>query len=288
MDGTTPLLDQPTATAALQHFPAQSAQTLGKLLLLPALGVPARRYAHCATLLAEAGISVTLMEWRGLGDSPLRASRGCDFGFAELLDADIPGALRSMRETAPEAPLWIMGHSLGGHLGAITAGRLQETVDGLILVACGSPWLAAYDGATRRRIRLLCMLIPLCNALLGYFPGDRIGFGGRQPRRLMRDWRALALTGRYTAEGIAEDLEAGLVHYAGPVLSLRMADDTFAPRAAVRAVTDKLAAADLQNAVIDENELGQPADHFRWAKQPQAVVSRVAAWCTHSIEEASA
>lgn len=288
MEGSTSLPDRQTATAPLRHFPAQSAQALGKLLLLPALGVPARRYTQCATLLAEAGINVTLMEWRGLGESPLRASRGCDFGFVELLDEDIPAALRSMRATSPETPLWIMGHSLGGHLGAITAGRLQETVDGLILMACGSPWLAAYDGATRGASACFCAFISPCNALLGDFPGDRIGFGGRQPRRLMHDWRALALTGRYTAEGIGEDLEAGLARYAGPVLGLRMADDSFAPRAAVRAVTDRLAAADLQEAVIDAAELGRPADHFHWAKQPQAVVSRVARWCARSIEETAA
>lgn len=282
MDGTRYTARRQSAAPVLRHFPAQNAQALGKLLLLPALGVPARRYVPCATLLAEAGIAVTLMEWRGVGDSPLRAARGCDFGFAELLDADIPAALRAMREAAPEAPLWIMGHSLGGHLGAITAGRLQETIDGLILVACGSPWVAAYDGPTRRRIRLLCALISPCNALLGYFPGERIGFGGRQPRRLMRDWRALALTGRYTAQGIDEDLEAGLARYNGPVLSLRMADDAFAPAAAVRAVTDKLAAAERTDAVIDAAALGQPADHFRWTKQPEAVAGRIAAWCAQA------
>lgn len=285
MDGTTQFPGAHAVGPLLRHFPAQRKTPLGSLLLLPALGVPARQYSGCAALLAEAGIAVTLMEWRGVGDSPLRASRGCNFGFAELLDEDIPAALRGMRAAAPEAPLWIMGHSLGGHLGAITAGRLQETVDGLILLACGSPWINAYPAPTRRRIRLLCALIPLSNVLLGYFPGDRIGFGGRQPRRLMRDWRALALTGRYTAEGIDEDLDAGLAHYAGSVLSLRMADDSFAPAEAVCAVTDKLTAAEIENAVIGEAELGQKADHFRWARQPEPVATRVAEWCARTTRE---
>lgn len=268
----------------LLRFPARG-HAIGKVLVLPALGVPARFYTRLAEQLAECGLEVSVLELRGIGDSPLRASRRCDFGFAELLDEDIPAALHSLGCARDDLPVWLLGHSLGGHLAIITAGRMPEEIDGLMLVACGSPWRDAYTGATRRRIEALCALIPVCNALLGHFPGDRIGFGGRQPRRLMRDWRALALTGRYTAEGIGEDLEAGLARYAGPVLSLRMADDTFAPAAAVHAVTDKLAAADLQNAVIDTNELGQPADHFRWAKQPQAVVRRVVAWCARAIEE---
>lgn len=279
MEGNTPFIAAGSSGALLRHFPAPCSRFHGSLLLLPALGVPARRYARCAELLAEGGLQVTLMEWRGVGDSPLHASRARDFGFAELLDEDIPTTLRDMREAAPEAPLWIMGHSLGGHLGAITAGRLQETIDGLILVACGSPWLGAYAGRTRRRIQLLCALIPLCNALLGYFPGNRIGFGGRQPRRLMRDWRALALTGHYSAEGIDENVEAGMATYTGPVLSLRLSDDDFAPESAVRAVTGKLAAATLETDVIEADELAGPADHFHWTRRPEALAARVVDYC---------
>ena len=267
----------------LLRFPARG-HAIGKVLVLPALGVPARFYTRLAEQLAECGLEVSVLELRGIGDSPLRASRRCDFGFAELLDEDIPAALHSLGCARDDLPVWLLGHSLGGHLAVITAGRMPEEIDGLMLVACGSPWRDAYHGATRRRIDALCALIPVCNALLGYFPGDRIGFGGRQPRRLMRDWRALALTGRYSAEGIDEDLDAGLAHYAGSVLSLRMAEDTFAPESAVRAVTGKLTSAVLESAVIDAAELGQPADHFRWAKQPEVITHRVADWCTRATQ----
>lgn len=261
----------------LLRFPARDHAT-GKVLVLPALGVPARFYAQLAEQLAARGLEVAVLELRGTGDSPLRASRRCDFGFAELLDEDVPAALHSLGCARDGLPVWLLGHSLGGHLAVITAGRMPEEIDGLMLVACGSPWREAYRDATRRKIGALCALIPVCNALLGYFPGDRIGFGGRQPRRMMRDWRTLALSGRYSAEGIDDDLEAGIPRYAGPVLSLRMADDAFAPEAATRAVTDKLAGADPTESVLDADALGTAADHFRWARRPDAVVARMADW----------
>lgn len=277
MDDTQPGFGRDDAPL-LRHIPAVGVAR-GSVLLLPALGVPAAKYQRCASLLGEAGFDVGLLEWRGVGDSPERAARNCDFGFRELLDEEIPRALRALSEAAPGQPLYILGHSLGGHLAAITAGRVGELIDGLILVACGSPSLDAFPPPTRRRIRALCALIPPCNRLLGYFPGNRLGFGGRQPRRLMRDWRHLALSGRYAAEGIDEDLEAGIGDFRGPVLSLRMADDDFAPPAAVRAVTRRFTHATVAETTLDADALGTAADHFHWARRPEAVVARIAAWC---------
>lgn len=270
----------------MRHFAAPESHRFGRILLLPALGTPARYYDRVAGQLAAQGLDTHTLELRGAGDSPLRAARNCDFGFRELLDEDIPAALRTIGAGVDGTPVWLVGHSLGGHLATISAGRLTSVIDGIALIACGSPWLVAYDAAMRRRIRTLTMLIPLCNALLGYYPGDRIGFGGRQPRRLMRDWRQLALSGRYQAEGIEEDIEAGIAHYAGPVLSLRMADDAFAPAAATRAVTDKLVRADLSEVVLDAEALGTRADHFRWARNPDAVVAQLKTWCRSTASRA--
>lgn len=273
------------SAAMTRHFPASEGGRVGRILLLPALGTPARYYDRVALQLASQGLDTHTLELRGCGESPLRPARNCDFGFRELLDEDIPSALRMIGAGTDGTPVWLVGHSLGGHLATISANRLASVIDGIALIACGSPWLEAYDAAMRRRIRTLTMLIPVCNALLGYFPGDRIGFGGRQPRRLMRDWRQLALSGRYHAEGIEEDIEAGIARYAGPVLSLRMADDTFAPATATRAVTDKLVQAVLRESVLDAKTLGACADHFRWARQPEAVVAQLSAWCRSNASQ---
>ncbi|MCI5102604.1 alpha/beta fold hydrolase [Algiphilus sp.] len=252
---------------------------LGRLLLLPALGVPAGYYDPLAEQLTKAGLETHTLELRGSGDSPLRAGRGCDFGFRELLDEDIPSALRPLHAAKDGLPVWLAGHSLGGHLAAMSAGRLGFAIDGLVLLACGLPWRGAFDARARLRIDVLRLLIPVCNTVLGYFPGDRLGFGGRQPRRLMREWSRLAYCGRYAAEGIDEDLEAGVAQYAGPVLTLRMTDDPFAPLAACRAVTEKMAHARHSETALDAATLGTRADHYRWARKPDAVTPHLTDWC---------
>ncbi|MFP5441680.1 MAG: alpha/beta fold hydrolase [Gammaproteobacteria bacterium] len=255
-----------------------AAQPRANIVLMAALGVAARFYLPLAQDLCAAGLNVALVEQRGHGESGLRPSRRTDFGFRHALLHDIPAVLDHVGNTAPGLPLYLMGHSLGGHYAAITAGRLPHRVDGVIVAACGTPWIGAFRGRIRSQLKLLVRLVPALNLLLGYYPGDRVGFGGREARTLMADWRDLAIDNRYRARGLDEDLEAGIARYRGPVLSLRMADDTYAPEAAMTAVTDKFIAGRVTRRLLTADDLGDRADHFRWARSPSAVTREVSAW----------
>ena len=247
--------------------------------MLPALGVTASYYAPLAEALAGQGLEVGVLELPGQGGSPVRASWRVDFGFRELLEEDVPAALQQLREAAPDVPLLLLGHSLGGHLAAMTAGRGSAgEIDGLILTACSSPWLPGYDRKTRRQLRMLRTLVRLSIVTLGYYPGHRLGFGGREARTLMRDWLALMANNRYRAAGLYENLDAAVARYTGPVLAVRMAEDTYAPEAAMEAVLGKFKSASLTREVIDSVALGTRADHFRWAREPDALVQRITAW----------
>lgn len=122
------------------------------------------------------------MEQRGHGHSALRASRKVDFGFREWLTEDIPAAVDAIGGRHDE-PLLIAGHSLGGHLGAVWSALHRERVAGLALVATATPYPGHFEARTARQIRLLRALLPVFHTTLGYFPGDRLGFGGREAGR---------------------------------------------------------------------------------------------------------
>lgn len=257
-------------------YPAENANA--NIVVMAALGVGARFYQPLAVALQQAGVNVALVEQRGHGDSALRPSRKIDFGFREGLQNDIPAVLDRLQEKTPLLPCYLMGHSLGGHYAAITAGRFPERVAGVIIAACGSTWIEAFSGRTRRQLKLLCRLIPFFNVLLGYYPGNRLGFGGREARTLMADWLALAKTNVYQARGMDEDFDAAIGCYSGPLLSIRLADDPFAPEAAMAAVSDKFLRSQVDKVVISAAELGDKADHFRWVRTPAAVVDQVTRW----------
>ncbi len=263
-------------TLPVNWCPAESAR--GSVILMVALGMGARFYQPLAQALQAAGLNVALLEQRGHGDSPWRPSHHCDWGFREPLVNEIPVTLDWVKSRSSGLPVYLMGHSLGGHYSAMAAGVYGEQIDGIILAACGSSWGGGFTGTTRRKLAFLCAMIPPVSALLGYYPGDKLGFGGREARTLMQDWRALAKTNRYQANGFSDDLDCGIAQYSGPVLSLSLADDPFAPPASVDAVVDKFIAASVSNVLLDEQTLGDRADHFRWVRSPAATVELIICW----------
>ena len=268
----------------LDWFPA--AAPASTVVLMPALGMGARFYQPLARALQAKGLNVALLEQRGHGDSPWRPSRKCDWGFREPLVDEIPAVLEWLGITVPGQSIYLMGHSLGGHFAAMAAGRYPQQVDGVILAACGSPWIGGFSDKTARQLKVLCRLIPPACALLGYYPGKQLGFGGREARTLMTDWLAVAKTNRYQASGLSEDLDSDIATYRGPVLCLRLQDDPFAPRDAVHAVTDKFIQADVEHRVLNTQVLGDKADHFRWVRTPEAVAGTILGWL-RQIREAA-
>ena len=247
------------------------------LYWLPAMGVPARHYLPLAEALAAQGVAVVVHEWRGIGSSNRRAGRRCNWGYRELLEDDLPAALAAVRERWPRATCRLGGHSLGGQLSSLFASLHPDKYAGLVLVASGSPywrryrygWLirAAYAGA------------PLVAGLLGYLPGRRIGFGGNEARGVIADWARSGRTGRYAADGVAQDFEQQLASLRLPLLALRLRDDWLGPPASLNWLLGKMPLVQRTLEVITPQDLGGlSADHFGWMKTPAPIAERIASW----------
>ncbi len=248
------------------------------MVILPALGIAAKFYARVARSLNAHGFDVVVMEQRGHGASPLRASRHNDFGFREWLIHDIPATLDWVWQNLSGNRRYLLGHSLGGHLGAMACGLYPDRVDGLVLSACASPWISAYPINLRIKLRILSGVVRYCAPILGYYPGSSVGFGGREARTLMHDWRHMVHHNRYFAAGLDSDIDAAVNAYAGPVLSVRYAADSFAPEAATNAVTNKFSSAQLSHMLITSDAYTRPADHYQWAREPDVISQAIASW----------
>jgi len=246
------------------------------MLLLPALGVPARFYRHLAEHLAAAGIATCLFEQRGHGKSPYRAGRGQHFGLKAFLEDDIPAAISHMQSELPQTPLYLGGHSLGGHLSSITAGQ-RDDIAGVVHLACGFPYHGLFGSKQAGQIKWLCRLLPALTALVGYFPGDRVGFGGREYRRLMLDWRDWAMGGSYDGPA-TPDAMAAIAGYEGRVLSLAFDRDRLAPDKAVEFSRGCFKNADVTGRKLGEPEQGRYVGHFDWARKPDGVIREIVNW----------
>jgi len=251
-------------------------------VFLPALGIQAKWYKRLGIELAGKGCSVCLVEQRGHGASNVPIRRGTRFGIAEFVDQDIPVILDAVELRNPEAPVVLAGHSLGGHLATIYAGIKPKRISGVAHIACGFPYHRDFPASRARLIKLLCFLIPIAGVVPGYFPGKLIGFGGKESIRLMRDWRAWALTGRFNFDG-REGIEQAVSRFTGPVISIELDKDDFSSPAAGARALSPFTRANVTRVTLGAAEQGDFLGHFVWARQPAGVVTCLSQWVAQEV-----
>ena len=239
------------------------------IVVAPALGVRASYYTKLCRGLAARGVDAVAIDQPGLGASPLRPARGRDWGYAELIE-HYSAAVSALTRLRPNAPIVLLGHSIGGQVGLMLAGRPEVPIRGVMLVASGTPHFRAWEGSEAVQIRLATMGFALVARTLGYFPGDKLGFGGRNARRLICEWARVSKTGAYEFEGLSG--EALLRAPGPPVLAIHLRGDRLAPEAAMREVLERLEARH-----VDFETWAEPphrGDHNRWPSEPAFIVDR--------------
>jgi predicted alpha/beta hydrolase len=254
------------------------------LIFYPALGTPAKIYRNIAEEFVAHGIAVCTPDWRGIGTSSIRASRRSNFGYRHLVEIDAPALIAEIQTRFPNAPIWVGGHSLGGQLSSLIAAS-TPVVRGFLPIASGSVYLPCFSPRVQRQVHLIGFLNRIAGPLLGYFPGNRIGFGGREASGLMRDWYQVARSGRYQPAGSEKDYEAALTQLRIPALGVNFQHDNMATASAAEYLLGKLKSCKTErwNWTAAETE-GIELDHYSWLKHPKVVVPRIAAWILSKTE----
>ncbi|MEU7579207.1 alpha/beta fold hydrolase [Streptomyces sp. NPDC041068] len=262
--------------------PAPGPPPAPAVLILPAMGAPARFYRRFAHALHDEGLTVLTADLRGQGEATPHVTdpTAVDHGYRAIVEEDLPAVVAAIRAAlGTEMPLYLLGHSMGGQLGLVHASLgVGPGVDGVALVASGSVWYRAY-GRLRAPFLLAGELLVAATAtVLGRWPGTRLGFGGNQPKGVMRDWAHQGRTGRYAAKGSALDYEAALAALDLPVLAVCVEGDTYAPASALDHLLSKVPRARLTRRRYTAQEAGARLDHFAWTRAGAALAKQVAAW----------
>lgn len=254
----------------VSFFESKKEYTQATVLLFPAMGVAASYYTNFAEQLSLLGIHVVTADLRGLGLSPVRASKKVDYGYYDIIENEYEGIVRTVQTRLPDEPLYIMGHSLGGQLASLFYSKHQPNIKGLILVASCSVYYKGWNGLGRIKILFASQFFRLISKLFGYFPGKKVGFGGTEAKTQMQDWGKNAVNGKYILSGTDFDFEKGLSVSKLPILAISIKGDDFAPEKAVKNLYQKF---DKESPIThlhlgnEELEL-KKVNHFNWAKQP--------------------
>ena len=250
------------------------------LLAVPAMGVRAEFYAELSARFRNGCLGLAISDLRGNGNSTVRAGWRSDFGYREMAELDLAAAMDSLEESFPGTPVFLLGHSLGGHVAGLYASRHASRCAGLILIACGTPYFRNWSLPQGLWILGRIEAATWLAQLLGHFPGRLFGFGWREARRLMSEWRRLAWTGSFQGEAWLAAGERALGELRLPVLSLCVQGDDWAPAKAVAHLAAKLSAC--RTEFMELPRPGNGSAHFAWIRCPEAA-NAVEAWVIGKI-----
>jgi lysophospholipase len=143
-----------------RYWPPTAGEPTGALLVVHGLSEHSGRYAEFADAVTTAGYAVGAVDLYGHGESPGKR------GHIRSFEADHLGAvdelIRRVERDAPDLPLWLVGHSLGGLIAArwaqsrVFARRLR----GLILLAPFVEPRMRVPGWKRATSRMLGRIAP--------------------------------------------------------------------------------------------------------------------------------
>lgn len=237
------------------------------------MGVGWSYYRPLIERLRSEGAIVIAQDLRGNGHR-----RGAaDSGFREIVELDIPDIVAESRSQWPGHPIWLMGHSLGGQLSAVSAAHNSLPIAGLVLVAAGSAHARGFPPLLGLRNRLAARCFAAITVLLGYWPGDRVGFGGRQPRRLLLDWAYVVRTGRYRSGDADRLYDADLSRAQYSVLLVGVAGDPLAPEGALAELRSTMPRASVTTLVRPTPTSGKHP-HFAWVRGDVGLAGDIVEW----------
>ena len=124
--------------------------------------------------------------------------------------------------------------------------------------------------------------MPVFAMIPGYYPGKRLGFGGRESIAMMQQWCQWAKTGSFDFDKQSGRADK-VAQFSGPLLSISFERDQFASDAALDRAVAPFVNSSVTRIRLGEKQQGEYLGHTGWAKSPAGVVTAVREWISQNI-----
>jgi predicted alpha/beta hydrolase len=223
----------------------------------------ASRRPGFAAFLAERGVEVFVLDWRGHGLSRPPDPRRDQWTFDDYVELDLPAAIAAVARAAGirADELVILGHSLGGlaTLAALGTGRIPPVR--AIALAATSVWLPGPTGPRARRA--LMSLYDLSSRPFGFAPIRLVRMGtDDEPHAYVAQLAGWARTGRWTSRTGVDYLDA-LAQIDRPVFAFVGAGDRLCRAEDAEVIRARLRGARPLRVVGEVSGDAFDPDHFR-------------------------
>jgi predicted alpha/beta hydrolase len=247
------------------RYPAPGT-TRAHLVLAGATGVPQGFYRRFAEYAASQGYAVMTLDYRGIGRSRPASLKGFRMDYLDWGRQDLAAAVDAMH--TPDVPLYIVGHSYGGHAFGLLPNH--DKVDALYTFATGAGWHGWMPLAERLRVLLMWRLVgPLVVRVKGYLAWHWLGMGEDLPVDVYRQWKHWCTFPRYFFQDPAmAHLQAGFDSVRSPIMACNALDDLWARPRSRDAFMAGYRNAPWQSQDIDPRQAGMgPIGHMGYFKQ---------------------
>jgi predicted alpha/beta hydrolase len=159
----------------------------GEILVAGATAVPQGFYRRFAEFANQEGFGVTTLDYRGIGKSAPNSLRGYRCNYLDWGRQDLPAAVEKIKVQNPDRPIYMIGHSYGGHGFGLMPNHAD--IKAFYTFASGAGWSGHMPKAERLKVGLMWHVLgPAIVPFLGYMPGQLIG-GENLPIDVYRQWK---------------------------------------------------------------------------------------------------
>lgn len=220
-----------------------------------AMGVAQNFYARFAEWLSSHGFVVATFDYRGIGLSAPRSLRGFDVNIDGWAKQDCAAVIDFVKERIPAAPLYWIGHSLGGQLLGLIPN--SDRIDRVMTVATGSGYWRENAWRTKRTVWWLWYVaVPIATRIAGYFPGKRLRKVGNLPRGVIEQWRRWCLSREYVVSAEGDVVRAAYAAVRTPMLAVSFTDDEMMSDKGIQSLHSLYAAAPIEYRRISPEDIG--------------------------------
>jgi predicted alpha/beta hydrolase len=226
-------------------------RTDATILALPGIGVPQRVFRHVGDWLAQRGVRVVSIDYRGIGESATRDGIATA-SLSTWALADAVGAFRFVRRRYSTAPI-LLGHSFGGQ--ALGIAEELHAARAAILVGSQLGHPHHWDGFGRLKVEFLWRaLLPVTTRLCDPIP--RWVVGEELPAGVAREWLSWGRSDDWLMSHI-DGANERYARFSNPILAYAISDDDIAPPRAVDDLLRRFTSADVTRVDVTPEELGR-------------------------------
>lgn len=222
------------------------------IIINAATSVRCQYYARFAEYLFHAGADVVIYDYRGIGLSQSGPIKRLEAGWIEWGQRDFEAVLRFVMAEFANQPIHVVGHSVGGVLIGLAPSNHRISR----VFSMGAQHAYWPDYLVRKRLGMWLKwhcFMPAITRMMGYFPGQRLGWLEDTPAGVVRDWVVMRAnfidTYRHSGGSCrlsgaeCEALETRFAAFTAPTLALSVTDDPYGTTPAIERLLNLYAAA---------------------------------------------